>query len=184
MSRIGKLPVKIVEGVEVKIDGNKISVKGPKGELHLEVKPEIKLEIKDNNIILTRTNDLSQTRAYHGLFRSLLSGMVLGVTKGFIKELEMSGVGYKAKIQAKDSLILNIGYSSPVTYKIPEGIEVKVEEETKITISGIDKQIVGQVAATIRKLKPCEPYKGKGIKNVGEVIRRKVGKAAKAAGAS
>lgn len=184
MSRIGKLPVKIVEGVEVRIDGNKISVKGPKGELHLEVKPEIKLEIKDNNIILTRTNDLGQTRAYHGLFRSLLSGMVLGVTKGFIRELEMSGVGYKAKLQAKDSLILNIGYSAPVTYKIPEGIEVKVEEETKITISGIDKQLVGQVAATIRKLKPCEPYKGKGIKYVGEVIRRKVGKAAKAAGAA
>lgn len=181
MSRIGKLPIKISEKVTVTINDHHVSVKGPKGELHLDIRPEIEVVLKDQNIILTRTNDLQQTRAYHGLYRSLLANMVKGVTEGYEKTLEMSGVGYKARLQGK-KLFLSVGYSHQVEFDVPENIEVKVIEENKISISGIDKEIVGQVAAKIRSIKPCEPYKGKGIKYQGEIVRRKAGKAAKAVG--
>lgn len=180
MSRIGKLPISVPSGVEVTIEGQKVKVKGPKGELSLEVKPVIKVTLKDATIEVTRKNDAGQTRAYHGLFRSLIANMVEGVSKGFTKELEMSGVGYKAKGQGK-KLLLSVGYSHQVEFDIPESIDCQVPDERKIIISGIDKELVGEISAKIRAIKPCEPYKGKGIKYVGEVIRRKAGKAAKAA---
>lgn len=182
MSRIGKLPIKIPEGVEIKVEDHHVRVKGSKGELMVAVKPEVNVEVHHGEIVLSRANNLRQTVAYHGLFRSLIANMITGVTKGFQKELEMSGVGYKAKVQGSNKLVLSVGYSRPVEYLIPAGTEVKVNEDTKISIFGIDKKLVGEVAAQIRRIKPCEPYKGKGIKYIDEVIRRKVGKAAKTAG--
>jgi len=180
MSRIGRLPITISDDVNVKIDGGRVLVKGSKGELTLNVKGNIEVTIEDNKVIVKRLNESRQNRAYHGLYRSLIANMVEGVEKGFLKELEMSGVGYKAKMNGK-ILVLQVGYSHSVKYDIPEDVEVKVLQETKITVFGIDKELVGQVAARIRKVKPCEPYKGKGIKYVGEIIKRKAGKSAKAA---
>ena len=180
MSRIGKLPITVPEKVEVTITDDKVVVKGPKGELNLTFRSEVQVKIENNQVTITRADDSGDTRAYHGLYRSLIANMVEGVSKGFAKELEMSGVGYKCKLQGS-KLILSVGFSHTVDFEIPSGIDVKVAEETKIAVSGIDKQLVGQVSAQIRKIKPCEPYKGKGIKYVGEVIRRKAGKAAKAA---
>ena len=182
MSRIGKLPVIIPENVEVKIDKSTLYAKGPKGELKVPFRSEVSVEIKGNQVVVTRNDDSKDSRAYHGLYRSLISNIIEGVDKGYNKDLEMSGVGYKCKLQGS-KLILSVGYSHPVDFEIPNGIEIKVTDDTKISVNGIDKQLVGQVAAQIRKIKPCEPYKGKGIKYVGEVIRQKAGKAAKAAGA-
>lgn len=181
MSRIGKLPITIPENVEVTLVDNKVTAKGPKGELNLTFRPEVKVKIENKTITVIRSNDSSEARAYHGLYRSLIANIIEGVSKGYTKELEMSGVGYKSLLQG-DKLILSVGFSHKVEFEIPIGIEIKVTDETKIAVSGIDKQLVGQVAARIRKIKPCEPYKGKGIKYVGEIIRRKAGKAAKAAG--
>ncbi len=180
MSRIGKLPIKILKEVTVTNDQGNIVVKGPKGELKLVVKPVIEVEITEEQVILKRKLDDSQSRAYHGLYRSLISNMVTGVTSGFTKGLEMSGVGYKAKVQG-EKLILSVGYSHSVEYLIHKGVIITVTEENKIAVSGIDKEQVGLVSAQIRKIKPCEPYKGKGIKYVGEFIRRKAGKSAKTA---
>ena len=181
MSRIGKKPIEIPTGVEAKIDGNKVSVKGPKGSLELEVHKLIKIEQKDNIIQLTVNNpENSKENALWGLSRSLVNNMVVGVTEAFEKKLEINGVGYKAAVSGK-KLTLNVGYSHPVEFVIPEGIDCQVEKNV-ITISGIDKQSVGEVTANIRKVRKPEPYKGKGIKYIDEVIRRKVGKtAAKAA---
>ena len=178
MSRIGKMPVVIPQGVTVDIQpGNVVTVKGPKGELKRELDHEMTLEQKDNEIIVTRPDDLKRHKALHGLTRALLHNMVVGVTDGFTKTLEINGVGYRAQKQGK-KLVLSLGYSHPIEMEDPEGLESTVEGN-KIIIKGIDKQAVGQYAANIREKRAPEPYKGKGIKYAGEIIRRKVGKTGK-----
>jgi large subunit ribosomal protein L6 len=179
MSRLGKKPILIPENVEVKIDGQKVFVKGPKGELSCEIRPEIKIEEKEGKIFSSIEKDTRKSNAFWGLSRSLIFNMIEGVTKGFEKRLELIGVGYRVSMEGEE-LVLKVGFSHLVKIKPPEGINISVEKNT-IIVSGIDKQKVGLTAAKIRKIKPCEPYKGKGIKYVGEIIRRKVGK--KAAGA-
>ena len=180
MSRIGKMPVAIPAGVEVKLDGNHISVKGPKGQLALDFNPEITVEVKDAQIEVTRPSDNKQHRSLHGLTRTLISNMVTGVTDGYSKTLEVNGVGYRAQKQGKD-LVMNLGYSHQVIVPEIEGITIDVPAANQIVISGADKQLVGQIAAEIRAKRPPEPYKGKGIKYANEHIRRKEGKAAKGA---
>lgn len=175
MSRIGKLPIEIPDKVEVKLDGNKLTVKGSKGELSQEFNPLMNIQVKDNEIIVTRDGDSREERSLHGLSRSLINNMVIGVTEGFEKKLEMIGVGYNAKVQGKN-LVLEVGYSHPVTFEPEANIQFEVEKNTNISVKGIDKQLVGAVAAKIRAVREPEPYKGKGIKYVGEYIRRKVGK--------
>ena len=178
MSRIGKMPVVIPAGVSVELsDGNKLSVKGPKGTLERTLPQELTIEVKDNEIVVTRPNDLKRIKALHGLTRSLIQNMVTGVHTGYQKVLEVNGVGYRAQKQGK-KLVLSLGYSHPVEMDDPEGIESAVEGN-KITISGISKEKVGQYAANIRMKRPPEPYKGKGIKYADEIIRRKVGKTGK-----
>ena len=176
MSRIGKKPIEIPQAVEVKIDNQKVLIKGPKGELNIEVRPEIKAEVKEGKILVTPKIETKQTKAFWGLTRALLQNMIKGVTEGYEKKLEIEGVGYKVNLEGQD-LVLNIGLSHPVKLKAPEGIKFAVEKNI-ITVSGIDKGLVGQIAAKIRRVRPPEPYKGKGIKYVGEQIRRKVGKKA------
>ena len=178
MSRIGKMPVVIPAGVTVDIQpGNVVTVKGLKGELKRELDHEMTLEQKDNEIIVTRPDDLKRHKALHGLTRALLHNMVVGVTDGFTKTLEINGVGYRAQKQGK-KLVLSLGYSHPIEMEDPEGLESTVEGN-KIIIKGIDKQAVGQYAANIREKRAPEPYKGKGIKYADEIIRRKVGKTGK-----
>ena len=178
MSRIGRLPVAIPDGVTVTIaEKNQVTVKGPKGTLEKTFSPELTIEEKDGHVVVTRPNDLKRVKALHGLTRSLINNMVIGVTKGYEKTLEINGVGYRAAKQGK-TLTLNLGYSHPVVMEDPEGIETKVEDN-KIIVSGIDKEKVGQYAAVIRDKKRPEPYKGKGIKYSDEHIRRKVGKTGK-----
>lgn len=174
MSRIGKLPIEIPEKVEIKIEGNRLTAKGPKGQLTREFSPLLSVRREDNQIVVKRESDQRQERALHGLTRSLINGMVEGVTKGFEKKLIMVGVGYNAKLKGKD-LELEVGYSHPVLIKAPAAIEFEVEK-TNITVKGIDKQQVGEIAAKIRAVRKPEPYKGKGIKYADEQIRRKVGK--------
>ena len=177
MSRIGKKPIEIPEAVEVKLDGSILVVKGSKGELKQEIHPLVKVDIKNKEINVSVKNpDDNNEKALWGLFRSLVFNMVLGVTEGFEKKLEINGVGYKAVLQGK-TLVLNVGYSHPVEFSLAEGINCVVEQNV-ITISGIDKQLVGETAANIRKGRKPEPYKGKGIKYIDEIIRRKAGKAA------
>lgn len=177
MSRIGKLPVSVPSGVTVSLKDEVLTVKGPKGELSESVKPEVQFEIKPNEVVVTRENDEKQSRAYHGLYRQLLQNMVQGVTKGFSKTLVINGVGYRAEL-SKDGkiLTLSLGYSTQIEYIVPKGIQIAVDGNAKITITGISKVQVGQVAAEIRSLRGPEPYKGKGIKYETETIRRKVGK--------
>jgi large subunit ribosomal protein L6 len=178
MSRIGKMPVVIPQGVTVDIQpGNVVTVKGPKGELKAELDREMTLEQKDNEIIVTRPDDLKRHKALHGLTRALLHNMVVGVTDGFTKTLEINGVGYRAQKQGK-KLVLSLGYSHPIEMEDPEGLE-SIVDGNKIIIKGIDKQAVGQYAANIREKRAPEPYKGKGIKYSDEIIRRKVGKTGK-----
>lgn len=179
MSRIGRMPIAIPAGVEVKLDGSTVTVKGPKGELTRTVHQNMKVEVKGEEIIVTRPNDDKENRSLHGLTRTLLANMVKGVTDGFTKELEVNGVGYRASVEG-NKLVLNIGYSHPVEMPFPDGIKAEVNDK-KITISGIDNQKVGQFAAEVREKRPPEPYKGKGIKYVDEYIRRKEGKAGKGA---
>ena len=176
MSRIGKLPVTVPAGVEVKIDGNNVSVKGPKGELTQEISKRIKVELEDGVINVTRDNDQKESRSLHGLSRSLINNMVVGVSNGFEKRLDINGVGYKADKQGK-ILVLNLGYSHPVEMEDPDGIETETPSATEIVVKGIDKALVGNYAAIIRGWRPPEPYKGKGIKYREERIRRKEGKA-------
>ncbi len=178
MSRIGKQPVLIVSGVEAKESDGRLEIKGPKGQLSLEIPAGIKVEIKDDNIFFSALKSDKKTNALWGLTRTLASNMIEGVTKGFEKKLEINGVGFKARVEGKD-LILDVGYSHPVKIEAKEGITFTVEKNI-IIVSGIDKGLVGQVAAEIRRVKPPEPYKGKGIKYINEVIKRKLGK--KAAG--
>ncbi len=178
MSRIGRMPIAIPAGVTVEIaEGNKVTVKGPKGTLSRVLVPEMTIELKDGEVVVTRPNDLKRMKSLHGLTRTLIRNMVVGVTEGYTKKLEVNGVGYRAA-KAGKKLTLNLGYSHPVEMEDPEGIETKVEGNI-ITVTGINKEQVGQYAAEIREKRPPEPYKGKGIKYSDEVIRRKVGKTGK-----
>lgn len=177
MSRIGKMPVTVPSGVEIKVDDkNVVFVKGPKGQLTEQISPKIKVEVKDGEVIVTRPNDSKDNRSLHGLSRALINNMVIGVTEGYEKKLEINGVGYKAEKQGK-KLVLSLGYSHPVELTDPEGITTEAPSATEISVKGISKADVGNYAAIIRGWRPPEPYKGKGIKYVGEYIRRKEGKA-------
>ncbi|HEY5889575.1 MAG TPA: 50S ribosomal protein L6 [Acidimicrobiia bacterium] len=178
MSRIGKMPIDVPSGVDVKVDGSRVVVKGSKGELARVFTDRVEFEIEDGVITLTRDGDSPQSRALHGLSRALLANMVEGVSSGFSKELEIQGVGYRASLKGKDIELL-VGFSHPVNVEAPDGITFDVPEPTKIIVTGIDKEMVGQVAANIRKVRPPEPYKGKGIRYSGEYVRRKAGKAGK-----
>ena len=178
MSRIGRMPIAIPAGVTVEVaENNKVTVKGPKGTLERVLPAEMEIKLEDGHIVVTRPNDLKKMKSLHGLTRSLLNNMVIGVTDGYEKKLEVNGVGYRAAKQGK-KLVLNLGYSHPVEMEDPDGIETKVDGN-KIIVSGISKEKVGQFAAEIRDKRRPEPYKGKGIKYVDEVIRRKVGKTGK-----
>lgn len=177
MSRIGKKIIEIPKGVTVTLDGNAIRVKGPKGELSKVLHSNMKIEMKDSEIQVTRPDDLKTNRALHGLTRALIQNMINGVTKGYSKTLDIVGVGYKAE-QKGNNLLLNIGYSHPIYFIPPDGVKVESNTPTQIVISGIDKQLVGQVAAKIRSIRKPEPYKGKGIKYSDEHIVRKAGKTA------
>lgn len=184
MSRIGKKPVAIPGGVTVEVNGNKIVVKGPKGELSYEHLPEVSVKIEDEKVVVDRKDDTDDSKARHGLTRQLINNMVVGVSEGYEKQLEIIGVGYKAQAKGK-SVTLNLGHSHPIEYPAPEGIDISQDEKNKniLIIKGIDKEVVGQVAADIRAYRPPEPYKGKGVKYIDEVIIRKAGKTAASAGA-
>lgn len=175
MSRIGKLPVKIPQGVEVKLNNNVITVKGPKGTISRELHKSMSVKQQDSEIIVERPNDIKENRALHGLTRSLIFNMVNGVVNGYEKKLSLEGVGYKAAMQGK-KLVLTVGYSHPVEIDPPSGIEFEVPAPNKIVVKGIDKELVGLIAANIRMVREPEPYKGKGIRYENEVVRRKVGK--------
>ena len=178
MSRIGKLPIEIPQGVEIKIEGQTVTAKGPLGEETVEVRPEIAVKIEDNHIVLSKVGTSRATDALYGLFRTLVANAVHGVKEGFEKKLEIQGVGYRANMEGKN-LNLSLGYSHPVVVEPPEGITLSVEANTKITVKGSNKQTVGDVAALIRGKRPPEVYKGKGVRYEGEYIRRKAGKAGK-----
>ncbi len=175
MSKVGKLPIAVPAGVTVTVGDCCVTVKGPKGELKQDFNKDIKVEVKDNEIVVTPLNDAKQTNAFHGLYRNLINNMVIGVTAGFSKSLIITGVGYRAEVQG-NLLMLNLGYSSDFFAAIPEGLTVTADANGKVTVSGIDKQKVGEFSAQIRRLRKPEPYKGKGIRYETEVIRRKVGK--------
>ncbi|MBE2219632.1 MAG: 50S ribosomal protein L6 [Ignavibacteria bacterium] len=177
MSRIGKKPVKILKGVKVEKSGDNITVNGPKGSLSMYVNPLIKSEIKEDEIQFSRGSDLKKEKALHGLYAILAKNMINGVSEGFSRKLELVGIGYRAEIK-QGFLYLNLGFSHPILFIPPDGIKVEAVNDTTILISGIDKQLIGLVAAKIRSFKKPEPYKGKGIKYEGEFIRRKAGKAA------
>lgn len=176
MSRIGRLPISIPSNVQVSVTNGSVEVQGPKGRLVQAVPPAIRVGVEGGNVICERPTDQKSHRALHGLTRALIANMIRGVTEGFLKKLELSGVGYRAQIQGQ-VLTLSLGYTNPVVYVLPPDVQATVENPTLITVSGIDKQRVGEVAAKIRGLRPPEPYKGKGVKYVGERIRRKAGKA-------
>jgi large subunit ribosomal protein L6 len=182
VSRVGRKPITVIKGVKVDAKDHHVTITGPKGELSADVHPDITLEVKEDRITLSRSSDLKEQRALHGLWRALLQNMVKGVTEGYTKKLELVGVGYRAELKGK-KLQLALGYSHPILFEPPVGIKIETPSQTNITISGIDKQLVGQVAAKIRSFREPEPYKGKGIKYEGEFIRRKAGKAAAASGA-
>jgi len=175
MSRIGKVPVPLPKGVDVKIDKNEIKVKGPKGELNLVYPQRVTVKQEDGAVHVVRHGDDKQSRAYHGMVQRLVRNMVLGVTEGFKKELEIQGVGYRAAMEGT-KLNLSVGFSHPVSFEPPKGVTIEVPKPTTVVVSGYDKQKVGQIAAEIRNVRPPEPYKGKGIRYAGEVVRRKVGK--------
>lgn len=179
MSRIGKAPISIPSGVDVSVDGTHVTVKGSKGSLEHHVPETISVSVEDATINVDRTDDERETRSLHGLSRALISNMVVGVSEGFTKELAIVGVGYRAVAKGPSSLELALGFSHPVVVEAPEGITFEVPTATSIKISGVDKQLVGQVAANIRKYREPEPYKGKGIRYVDEYVLRKAGKAAK-----
>lgn len=178
MSRIGKKPIEIPSGVEIKIDGQKVTAKGPLGEESVEVRPEIAVKVEDNHVVLSKVSDSREADALYGLFRTLVANAVHGVKEGFEKKLEIQGVGYRAQMQGT-TLNMQLGYSHPIDIVPPKGITISVEANTKITVKGSNKQTVGDVAAEIRGKRPPEVYKGKGIRYEGEYIRRKAGKAGK-----
>lgn len=180
MSRIGKIPVAVPSGVDVTIDGQDVRVKGPKGELsHTVVSPITVSKDEDGALAVVRPNDERRSKAMHGLSRTLINNMVVGVTQGYEKKLEIVGVGYRVISKTPSEIELNLGFSHPVFVNAPEGVTFVVESPTKLSVAGIDKQLVGEVAANIRKLRKPEPYKGKGVRYVGEHVRRKAGKAGK-----
>jgi large subunit ribosomal protein L6 len=178
MSRIGRMPIEVPSGVTVTIDGSHVFVKGPKGELSLTVAEPIVAVLEENQVVVTRPNDERMAKSLHGLTRTLISNNIIGVTQGYEKKLEVVGTGYRVAAKG-NSLELSVGFSHSVTVDPPEGISFAVEGNDKITVSGIDKQAVGEVAANIRKIRKPEPYKGKGVRYAGEVVRRKAGKAGK-----
>jgi large subunit ribosomal protein L6 len=177
MSRVGVKPVAIASGVEVSVAGGTVKVKGPKATLQHPVAPHTSIEVRDGTIVVKRSSEEKAARAAHGLMRSVLSNMIAGVTQGFERKLDIVGVGYKAEIKGKD-LILIVGYSHQVSLKIPQGLDVRCDSPTRITVAGPDRHMVGQFAANVRDVRPPEPYKGKGIRYADEKIRRKVGKSA------
>jgi large subunit ribosomal protein L6 len=179
MSRIGKNPIPVPSGVEVSIVDRHITVKGSQGTLERDLPGEIEVAQEENTLVVTRPNDERQNRALHGLTRSLVNNMVVGVSAGFTKELDIVGVGYRATAQGPDKIELALGFSHPVHVDAPAGITFEVPQPTRIVVKGIDKELVGQVAANIRKIRKPEPYKGKGVRYLNEVVRRKAGKAAK-----
>jgi large subunit ribosomal protein L6 len=177
MSRIGRKPIQIPEGVKITLDGSEIVAEGPKGTLSREIPTEVGVTVDNGTIVINRLSENKRGRSFHGLVRTLIANMVTGVSEGFDKALEISGVGYRAEIQ-DDILRLFVGFSKPVEYKIPEGVSIKVDRQINMVVSGIDKEFVGRVAAEIRSVRKPEPYKGKGIRYAGEKVRRKVGKSA------
>lgn len=179
MSRIGNSPVPVPSGVDVSVNGTNVTAKGPKGELNMDLPEGITARVDGEQLVVERPNDEQQSKALHGLARSLVNNMVIGVNEGFRKDLEIRGVGYRCNAKGKNKLELQLGYSHNIDYEAPEGIEFDVPEQTKISVIGIDKAVVGQVAAEIRAFRKPEPYKGKGIRYVDEYVIRKAGKAAK-----
>ena len=179
MSRVGRAPINLPSGVDISIAGSHITVKGPKGTLERDLPGEITVRQDEGVLLVERPNDERQNRALHGLTRTLVSNMVVGVTNGFTKELEIVGVGYRAEAQGPSALKLALGYSHPVVYEAPDGITFEVPQPTRIVVRGIDKESVGQVAANIRSIRKPEPYKGKGVKYAGERVLRKAGKTGK-----
>jgi large subunit ribosomal protein L6 len=181
MSRIGRLPIAVPSGVDVTIDGRRLTVKGPKGELSRELHPDITVSREDDRLVVTRPTEQKTHKQLHGLTRTLVNNMVVGVTDGYRKGLEITGVGYRAALSGR-KLMLNLGYSHPVEIDPPDGISFEVENPTRLAVVGIDKELVGQIAAKVRSTRKPEPYKGKGVRYAGEVIRRKAGKAGKIGG--
>jgi large subunit ribosomal protein L6 len=176
MSRIGKQPISLPQGVNAQISGEVVNIKGPKGQLQVELLPGITVAVEDGTLNVTRASDEPQTRSFHGLIRALLANATTGVSEGWSKKLEIVGIGYRAESKGK-SVIFNVGYSHPIAFKIPEGIEIDVDAKANlVTVKGIDRQQVGQIAAEIRGLRPPEPYKGKGIRYADERVRTKAGK--------
>ena len=175
MSRVGKLPVVIPQGVRVSVTPDTILVEGPKGKLSQAYRPEVEIRVEGSTVQVTRKDDSKSSRSYHGLYRNLIQNMVKGVSEGFSKTLIINGVGYRAEVKGKN-LILNLGYSNPIEYYVEDGITVVCDNPTKVTVSGIDRARVGQVCAEIRSIRAPEPYKGKGVKYETETIRRKIGK--------
>ncbi len=179
MSRIGKMPINVPNGVDVVIDGARVTVKGPKGQLEHEIVGEVTVARDGEALVVTRADDSRTNRSLHGLQRSLIANMVTGVSDGFVKELEIVGVGYRAQAQGTNTIELALGFSHPVRVQAPEGVTFEVPQPTRLVVRGFDKQLVGQVAADIRKIRKPEPYKGKGIRYAGERVQRKAGKSAK-----
>lgn len=182
MSRIGKKPIPITKGIKIHASGQEIKVAGPKGELSATVHPDIKIDVTGEEVVVKRQSDEKPQRALHGLWRALIQNMLTGVSDGYSRKLELVGVGYRAELKGK-KLQMQLGFSHPILFQPPDGIKIETPTQTNIIVSGIDKQLVGQVAAKIRSFRPPEPYKGKGVKYEGEYIRRKAGKAAAASGA-
>ncbi len=175
MSRIGRLPVKIPKGVKIQVQGATVMLEGPKGKLTRQCSPEVAVKVEGDSVVISRSDDSKRAKSLHGLYRNLIKNDLIGLSDGFSKSLAISGVGYKAELKGK-SLVLTLGYSTPIEYPIPEGISMEVEANTKILVKGSDKAKVGQICAEIRSFRPTEPYKGKGIKYEGEYVRRKIGK--------
>ena len=180
MSRIGKRPVSLPKGVTAQVEGQRVTIKGPKGEIGRTVHADLTVAVEETGVVVKRPSDESRHKALHGLTRTLIANMVEGVTKGFQKTLEIQGVGYKAEPKGQEIQLL-VGFSHPVRYKPPQGIKIAIDNNTLVRIEGVDKELVGQVAAEIRAVRPPEPYKGKGIRYQGEQVRRKAGKTAQAA---
>jgi large subunit ribosomal protein L6 len=178
MSRIGRKPIPVPTGVDIKVAGHVVSVKGPMGKLDWKLTEGMSVGLSDGQLVVARAGDARELRAMHGLVRAELSNMIQGVTKGYEKAMEITGVGYKAQLQGRE-MSFNVGYINPVTFTVPQGIDVKVDKQTLISIRGVDKRLVGQVAANIRSIKPPDVYKQKGIRYAGEVLRKKAGKTGK-----
>jgi large subunit ribosomal protein L6 len=175
MSRIGKKPIAIPKGVTVKVDGNTVDVKGPKGQLRQPLPPGITAAVEDGQLVTKKSADTRELDAFHGLARSLVNNAVTGVTEGFKKELDIVGVGYRAEVKGKQ-VVLALGYSHPINFDVPSGIDIAIDKQTHVTVTGVDRQLVGQVAANLRRLRKPDPYQQKGVRYTGEVLKKKAGK--------